>query len=565
VGSPGADDNGSGTAAVTEAARLFAGEHFEATIVYIAFGGEEQGLIGSEAWARWARGRSLDIRGVINLDMIGYLPQGWKGDLDIITEPLSYDLRDLAYEAAELYLPEYPVIESILSGGNSDQQSFWDHGYPALLFHEDTGYRNPHYHSPRDVIGQGLNDFAFMRNNVQVAVALLATLARPLRVRVDHVPLLDPSADDAWYEILASVESTAPLLEDSILVRYSVNDGPLESLEMEATGDSSFYRAWIPRQDAGSVIEYEIVARDIEGRKTHHPSGAPEVMHRFIVGLTTSFSEDFEADQGWSVGAAGDSATHGLWERAEPVGTGAQPGEDADPEPGGTCFVTGNGEPGGEIGAEDVDGGRTTLISPRIDLSGAIGFQIDYWWWFVDETYFDDTLRVSLSHDDGQSWYLLEEIGRSERKWNFTRVTQLASDLPLTAAMRMRFVVEDRGQPSLVEAAIDRITIRAIIPGSGMPPVAQRSRLTKAWPLPFREGVTIGYDLLMESEVRLRVYDLRGRLTAELPSGPSRVGPHTIPWDGRDARGEPVPSGLYFVRLEIPGSPTTTLRIPRVR
>ena len=73
---PGADDNATGVAAVLETARILAPGEYERTIVYIAFSGEEQGLVGSEAWASDARARGLDIRAVINIDMIGYVAPG---------------------------------------------------------------------------------------------------------------------------------------------------------------------------------------------------------------------------------------------------------------------------------------------------------------------------------------------------------------------------------------------------------------------------------------------------------------------------------------------------------
>jgi len=69
---PGADDNGSGTVAVIEAARLFAEYNFEKTVKLCLWTGEEQGLLGSEAYAADAATAGDDIIGVYNFDMIGY-------------------------------------------------------------------------------------------------------------------------------------------------------------------------------------------------------------------------------------------------------------------------------------------------------------------------------------------------------------------------------------------------------------------------------------------------------------------------------------------------------------
>ena len=67
---PGADDNGSGTVAVLEAARILHNYQFQYTIVYALWDEEEQGLIGSAYYANQAFAAGDSILGVINLDMI---------------------------------------------------------------------------------------------------------------------------------------------------------------------------------------------------------------------------------------------------------------------------------------------------------------------------------------------------------------------------------------------------------------------------------------------------------------------------------------------------------------
>ena len=60
-----------------------------------------------------------------------------------------------------------------------------------------------------------------------------------------------------------------------------------------------------------------------------------------------------------------------------------QPEDDNTPAPGTICFITGNGSPGGAVGAADVDNGRTTLTSPNINLSGATDPHITFYYWYV--------------------------------------------------------------------------------------------------------------------------------------------------------------------------------------
>jgi hypothetical protein len=83
--------------------------------------------------------------------------------------------------------------------------------------------------------------------------------------------------------------------------------------------------------------------------------------------------------------------------------------------------------------------------------------------------------------------------------------------------------------------------------------------------LPFRKDVTIRYDLLEERSVRILVYDPRGRRIASIDEGSQGIGPHERLWTARDAGGEPLASGIYFLRIEIDGVPKNTLRIPKLQ
>ena len=75
---PGANDDGSGTSAVLELARVMASRPSEATIVFAAFAGEEQGLYGSNHFAEVAKEKGWNIQGVLNMDIVGS-PNGGNG------------------------------------------------------------------------------------------------------------------------------------------------------------------------------------------------------------------------------------------------------------------------------------------------------------------------------------------------------------------------------------------------------------------------------------------------------------------------------------------------------
>ena len=68
---PGANDDGSGTAAVLEAARVLSKHKFPGTIVYAALSGEEQGLLGGKVLADYAKAQGWNVVADLNNDIIG--------------------------------------------------------------------------------------------------------------------------------------------------------------------------------------------------------------------------------------------------------------------------------------------------------------------------------------------------------------------------------------------------------------------------------------------------------------------------------------------------------------
>jgi len=87
------------------------------------------------------------------------------------------------------------------------------------------------------------------------------------------------------------------------------------------------------------------------------------------------------------------------------------------------------------------------------------------------------------------------------------------------------------------------------IDDTSAPAVATAISLLPAHPSPFRDATTLDYDLGTPAEVRLAVYDLAGRLVRVLAAGTLEPGRHTSGWDGRDASGRQLPTGMYAVRL----------------
>ena len=77
--------------------------------------------------------------------------------------------------------------------------------------------------------------------------------------------------------------------------------------------------------------------------------------------------------------------------------------------------------------------------------------------------------------------------------------------------------------------------------------------LLPCYPNPFNPRTTIAYTTDVAGMVRLQVFDLRGQLIATLVDESLAAGAHQVVWQGRDSRGDAVPSGVYFSRLESRG------------
>ena len=177
---PGADDNGSGSTGVLEAARVMAGYDFKYTIRFVAFGGEEQGLYGSDYYAGQAAAAGDDILGVVNMDMVYYGPPG-DDQLWVVYDTQSTGLG-LAMDAiSDTYVPALEKNVEYNPGLTaSDHASFWSEGYPALLNIEVEVYSNPYYHQTSDILDNYLEYFPFGTNCIKGAIATVAYLAEPV-------------------------------------------------------------------------------------------------------------------------------------------------------------------------------------------------------------------------------------------------------------------------------------------------------------------------------------------------------------------------------------------------
>lgn len=214
IAAPGANDDGSGVAAVIESARILSISRFPTSVLFVAFSGEEQGLLGAQMMADKAVAEKWQIEALLNNDMIGNnsfdAPENsGVPKLRVFSEGLSAyetdksaasirglglendgDARQLARyikETGEKYVNDIDIKliyrnDRFLRGG--DHTPFVNHGITAVRL---TDYYENYDHQHQDVRSEGgkkfgdlieFMDFDYLKTNTAVNIAVLANLAK---------------------------------------------------------------------------------------------------------------------------------------------------------------------------------------------------------------------------------------------------------------------------------------------------------------------------------------------------------------------------------------------------
>jgi Peptidase family M28 len=175
-GSPGANDNGTGVAATLALARRFVSAKPKSTLRFVAFVNEEppyflSGEMGSLVYARRCKERGDQISAMISLETIGYFSDAPNSQTypspglgvfypkvgNFIGFVSNVHSRALLRRVITLFRKNAKIpsegasLPAFIPGVSwSDQWSFWQHGYPAIMVTDTAPFRYPYYHSSND-------------------------------------------------------------------------------------------------------------------------------------------------------------------------------------------------------------------------------------------------------------------------------------------------------------------------------------------------------------------------------------------------------------------------------
>jgi hypothetical protein len=246
---PGADDNTSGTAALLETARILAKKPMPCTIMFLAFTGEEAGLLGSREFVRQAIANNMKIVGALNNDMVGWTNNS---RLDNTIRYSNEGIRDIQHAAASIFTEM--ITYDAFYYKNTDAHAYYEAygdivggigSYPVL--------GNPYYHQWNDNL-ETINHQLVTEVAKTTTATLMLLASSPSRLTG---LMVTPNKKGNY-----SVKWTAsPELSIShYLIRYQAADGQWKSYETKETTTT------LSGLKAGSTVQVKAVnAAGLEG------------------------------------------------------------------------------------------------------------------------------------------------------------------------------------------------------------------------------------------------------------------------------------------------------------
>lgn len=352
-----------------------------------------------------------------------------------------------------------------------------------------------------------------------------------------HTELAHQPAGQA-ITVNASLVLSNPVWFQELKLMYRVRGNQWDTLAMTNTSALNF-TAQIPAQQAGTIVDYyfgiyDFLNTSVSGLPngyTADPTMAVQttIPFQFGVGISERLVQDFESTAtDWSTSISTDNATSGLWTQVKPTATftsatfgslPVQTGKDHTTGSG-QCMVTGNSF---SVSAQDVDGGRTTLQTPVIELGNFFDPVIEYYRWYSNDraasspsNIRSDYWQVQIGNTQSVIWKNVDYTYQSDHSWR-RRIFKVSEYWTNASKIQMRFIASDvlnsslpNSGENLVEAAVDDFIIYDGAPLSvGGTPQNIRA---KVYPNPADQQISVDMPKGMVGDMQLM--DVTGRVVS---------------------------------------------------
>lgn len=454
-GSPGADDNGSGTIAVLKIAEILSQLDTDMSFKFILYDAEEEGLLGSYHHANqvYTNGDSLVL--MFNMDMIG--AAGNENQANVYHGTYT--------DHAEVY--EY-LADSLLNGfiappsgpsGRTDHVPYYEYGYNVIDLMEYNF--STVYHTPDDRITN--MNMAYMTKMVKGALMTLYTISQtfgPIPIfsftePVGTITNINPLVPTK-YQIAIESHYGGTYLPGSATLHYQrFGESEMSTLPFSEISENLF-EVDMPIMDCYDEFGYYVTVDEVQTGPIQFPQDS---YNRAVIADSTlyPFSDDFTNDLGWVSTTTGSITAP--FERGQlPPFAYAwyYPSEDINGD--GYCYITGNYD-----GASYATKGTRSITSPVIEIPGDEGYLNFYYFFNSYHDLDNDYLEILVNNGD-DNWIKVAEYRQPDPYYlwapgSVSFATMRDSGVVFTPTMQIRFSAVCGPLNTILECCIDDIRI----------------------------------------------------------------------------------------------------------
>lgn len=325
---PGADDNASGVACVLECARVTATMNWPMTLRFVAFTGEEQGLVGSDFYARDAAALGEPIAAMVSNDVMASIVGAVVPDTTVMADTTKArafakgpedgperQLQRYLKGMADVYVPIQEVVlipAEDRPGRGSDHQSFTSSGFTAIRYMEYLEELYRQHSADGDTLGEHLS-MSYARRQVQVDVATFGNLAQspasPGGLTVGDI------GDSTGFRLIWPTTNPEPNL-----LRYLVTMRTPGALDYETVIDAGLANELVVASPPADSVYFGLSVETTTGHRaliTHEVLGALSTVPNAPRALTVT-SQPASLRLDWDPNAESDLAGYHVYRSGTP-------------------------------------------------------------------------------------------------------------------------------------------------------------------------------------------------------------------------------------------------------